>query len=229
MLRHPEWWLIAATSVAWLVILWSAVVSLGSFNRHHPGVAGQSGLLAAAGNWLVMIVAMMGPVLVPRVRRIAADLGRHCSGAIVQTLAGALLVWSAVGVVVVGLLTVAPVFDAADAPIGFTVVWLLVAVWQLSSSKRMALARCQAVPVPPAVGGSALGAGVAYSGWCVVTCGPAMVAMALTGHPLLLMIVLTIGLTAERVAPRPLRVTRRLAWWTVGAAAVSVVLTAVIA
>ena len=80
-----------------------------------------------------------------------------------------------------------------------------------------ALARCHAIRVPRGMadGRGRLTAGMTYSGWCVVSCGPAMVAMAVTGHPLLLMIVLTVGLTAERVAHRPVRATRRLAGWIV--------------
>ena len=47
--------------------------------------------------------------------------------------------------------------------------------------------------------------GALHGAWCVASCGPAMVAMVLTGHPLLLMIGLTVGLATERVATRPVR------------------------
>ena len=50
--------------------------------------------------------------------------------------------------------------------------------------------------------------GARHGAWCVASCGPAMVAMALTGHPLVLMVGLTIGLATERVAARPVHAFR---------------------
>lgn len=220
--RHPEWWLVVVSAVAWVLILRTP----GGFQgRHHSGA--DSDYLTAAGGWLLMVVAMMGPVMVPRVRHVAqCCVGRARTRAIAETLAGALLIWTAVGVLVVGLLAVSPVLDAQDSPVTFGVVWLLVAGWQLSASKMSALARCHAIRVPRGMadGRRRLTAGVTYTGWCVVSCGPAMAAMALTGHPLLLMIVLAVGLTAERVAHRPVRTSRRLGGWIFVAAAVSLVL-----
>ncbi|WP_447155567.1 copper chaperone [Nakamurella sp. GG22] len=198
----------AVSAVAWVLILRMPGALQG---RHHSGT---DSYLVAAGSWLLMVVAMMGPAMVPRVRHVAqCCVGRARTHAIAETLTGALLIWTAVGVLVVGLVTVSPVLDAGNSPVAFGVAWLLVAGWQLSASKVSALARCHAIRIPRGVadGRGRLTAGVAYSGWCVVSCGPAMVAMALTGHPLLLMIVLTIGLIAERVAHRPVRVARRLA------------------
>lgn len=217
--RHPEWWLVVASAVAWVLIL---RMPAGLQGRHHSG----ADYLTAAGSWLLMVVAMMGPVMVPRVRHVAqCCVGRARTRAIAETLTGALLIWTAVGVLVVGLLTVSPLLDARDSPVAFGVAWLLVVGWQLSASKLSALARCHAIRIPRGMtdGRGRLTAGVAYSGWCVVSCGPAMVAMALTGHPLVLMIVLTIGLTAERVAHRPVRAARRLATGIAVAAAVTVI------
>jgi predicted metal-binding membrane protein len=230
--RHPEWWLVAASALAWAVLLWQTFAShAGMWGQVHTG-PGYSSRPAAAGGWLLMVVAMMGPVMVPRVRYVArCCVGQGRTRVIAQTLAGALVVWTAVGLLVVGIGVVAESMDAAEAPVGFSVVWLLVAWWQLSASKASALARCRAIPVPRgrADGRGRLTAGVAYAGWCVVSCGPAMVAMAMTGHPLLLMVVLTVGLTAERVTRQPSRVTRRLAAWICGSAAVWLAITFLIA
>ncbi len=220
----------AGAAVAWAVLLWEAFA--GGLRDHAHTAAGSPALLSAAGSWLLMTAAMMGPVMVPMVR----DVARHCSGApptlaVAATLAGSLIVWSAVGVVVVGLAAIAPPLDAGGAPVGFGVIWLLVAGWQLTASKASALARCRAIGVPPgkADGRGWLTAGISATGWCVVSCGPAMAAMALTGHPLLLMVVLTVGLTAERVTGQSSEVSRRLAAWTVGAAVAWLVLTSVMA
>lgn len=58
--------------------------------------------------------------------------------------------------------------------------------------------------------------------WCTISCGPAMVAMAWTGHSTVLMALLTVGLTAERVAWRPDKVSRLIAAGVVTTALVAV-------
>lgn len=253
--RHPERGVVAAAAVAWAVVLgarltgegsgaWWPGAGAGSAHGGHDVVVGAAGaasavgaaaggalaparVAAAAGAWLLMVLAMMGPVMVPRVRRVArACLGRERLAATAATVAGALAVWALVGVVAVGLGTwAAPGAGAAADPLLFATVWLAVAAWQLTGAKSVALGRCHALRVS---GGNALGrswltGGAAYAGWCVASCGPAMIAMVLTGHPLVLMAVLTAGLTAERVAHRTQLAVRRLAGG-VAAAAVVVVL-----
>jgi len=232
-LRHPEWWLVAASAAAWVLAWWlTAGSNEGSLHRPHDdsnvAEAWSLGtLLVRVGIWSIMVVAMMGPVMVPRVRHVAACcMGRVRTRAILETLGGALLVWVIVGVIAIGLVIAAPGFDVRDSPISFLFVWLLVAGWQLMPSKLASIGRCHAVRVPRgvAVGNRRLTAGMAYTSWCVVSCGPAMVAMAITGHPPLLMVALTIGLTAERVVHRPARAARMLAFGVAATALVSLVL-----
>jgi predicted metal-binding membrane protein len=239
--RHPEWGLVTGAAVAWVVVL-GARLTVGT-----PGVAGPAhlghggdgllegaarppsatGAVAEAAAWLLMVVAMMGPVLAPRVRRVARScLGRERRLATGATLVGALAVWSAVGVVAVGLGGTGVTRAVPADPLLVASVWLAVAAWQLGRPKTAALRRCHTLRVPPGGTGGRpwLVAGAAYAGWCVVSCGPAMIGMALTGHPTVLMLVLTVGLTAERVAHRTQPAVRRLAGG-LAAAAVLVVLT----
>jgi predicted metal-binding membrane protein len=92
-------------------------------------------------------------------------------------------------------------------------IWLAAAAWQLTPWKWSALRRCHGVRVPRREGDgrARLRTGAVHGAWCVASCGPAMVAMVVTGHPLLLMVGLTFGLATERVAMRPVRAIRLVA------------------
>ena len=220
-LRHPEWWLVGASAAAWVLAWWlTAGPNSESVHSRHDASNLAEGWSAGLflidfGMWSIMVVAMMGPVMVPRVRHVAeCCVGRVRTRAIVETLVGGLIVWTIAGVLAIGLTSIGPGLDARESPISFLVVWLLVAGWQLMPSKMAAIGRCHAIRVPRgvAVGNRRLTAGMAYTSWCVVSCGPAMAAMAITGHPPLLMAALTVGFTAERVAHRPAHATRALAF-----------------
>lgn len=225
--RHPEWWVVAVVVAAWMVLVgWGTggpvveVGRAGAGHAHHGGAGTGAGatsstmLPAEATTWLLMVVAMMGAVTVPRIRHVAqCCLGRARVRAIAQTSAGVLLAWSAVGIPVLALVAVAPAIDARGTPLAFAGVWLVAAAWQVTPWKITALRRCHRTRVPRgmAAGPARVAAGAAYGGWCAASCGPAMAAMALTGHPMAMMALLTAGLTAERLAHRPHRVARRVA------------------
>jgi hypothetical protein len=247
--RHPEWWVVAMALCAWSVLLAplvSSALHAGPARQGKagmPGMVGMPGMQTAAGAaglrppgvaallvggaraWVLMVLAMMLPVLVPRVRRAASRcVGKVRNRAVAQTLAGTLLVWCWVGAVVVAVGAVVPALSARRQPFAFIAVWLAAALWQLTPVKRRALRSCHRVRVP---GGAAEGwarvrAGTAHAMWCAASCGPAMAAMAFTGHSLVSMVVLSIGLTAERVAHRADRTAHRLAAVLAGSAMLSV-------
>jgi hypothetical protein len=231
---HPEWWLAAVALVAWLVIVTPGFVGSGSVapmhHDHHDmvptdGLATFDRMVPAASAWLFMLAAMMLPILVPRVRRVASCcVGVVRNRAIAETVAGALLPWCALGVGVVVVVSAIPSASGGRLPVQHVVTWLAVAGWQLSPMKRTALRRCCVVQVPRGAEDRWLRvrAGASHSVWCTVSCGPAMVAMAWTGHSTGLMALLTVGLTAERVALRPDQVSRLLAAGVVTAALVAV-------
>jgi predicted metal-binding membrane protein len=185
-----------------------------------------SELAAGAVAWLLMVGAMMLPALVPRIRRVASrGIGRIRQRAIAQTLFGAVLVWIVFGVIVVTPTTVLPTTDNRASGV-FMAVWLAVAAWQFTPIKRRSLRECHRVPVPPGVadGLPRVRAGAEHAIWCSVSCAPAMMAMAFTGHALLPMAVATIGFTMELVVHRPQLAARATAVGIVGAALLSTML-----
>ena len=222
--RHPEWWIVAIALGAWGAVvvphLWPDQPLAGAVHdhaQHHMPTAALSwgeSYLHAGTAWLVMVLAMMLLVAVPRVRFVAAVCpGRIRTRAIAQTVAGVLLVWIALGLLTSVIPIVVPAVTAGDAPWAFIAIWLTAAAWQLTPWKWTALLRCHGVRVPRREGDgrARVRMGARHGAWCVASCGPAMVAMVLTGHPLPLMIGLTIGLAGERGATRPRRGIRLVA------------------
>ena len=182
--------------------------------HHMPSAASASAAesyLRAGTAWVLMILAMMLVVGIPRVRLVAAVCpGRIRARAIAQTVAGVVLAWVLLGLVVSVIPVVVPTATASGAPLAFVAIWLVAAAWQLTPWKWTALRRCHGVHVPRREGDGVarLRMGARQSVWCIASCGPAMVAMVLTGHPLVLMVGLTIGLATERVAARPVHAFR---------------------
>lgn len=223
---HPEWWLLAVAAPAWVAVVAHGMrhgAVTGAGQAHHGGAtSGMAERLAAgAGAWLAMVVAMMVPVLVPRVRRVArCCVGRVRDRAIAQTVAGAGLPWLALGAAVVPVVEVLP----AITPVASTAAWATAAAWQLAPPKRVALRRCHAVRIPRGVGDGwpRFRAGAAHGSWCVVSCGPLMAVMAWAGHPVAFAVLLTVGLVAERVVHHPYRTSRGLAAAVVGLSTASV-------
>jgi hypothetical protein len=193
--RRPEVWLYAVAAGAG-----TAVVALAV-----PGHRGGSGSVAAAwGAWLLMVLATMLPVVAPQARRVALrSLWARRHRAIAGFLAGYLGLWGVLGAAVVGAL------DALGPPPVTTAVAVLVAgaAWQVAPPRRRVLLRCGSARAAPVRGWAAdracLTAGWRAGGRCVVTCGPAMLAMALA-HGLLLMVGLLVVLLHERArGPNP--------------------------
>lgn len=220
--RRPEAWIYAAATAAGLVVAAGAVTggttvspSPGAPDAHHHGhgpggpplAAGDGfGAVAAAwSRWMVMVAAMMLPVVAPHARRIALRSlwpRRHRSMA--AFLLGYLAVWAVLGTVVVAGLAA-----RTRHPPATTVVVVLVAAaaWQVSAPRRRVLRRCEA-PRPSALWGwpadrDAMVTGGRAGLRCTVTCGPAMLAMAVS-HSVWLMAGLLVLLLTERArGPNP--------------------------
>jgi predicted metal-binding membrane protein len=168
------------------------------------------GLSVFLGMWMTMMVPMMLPSLVPmvlRYRRSVSAGGLRGHGLTALVGAGYFLVWAGLGVLVhfaewAGLLPA-----AAD------VLLLTAGAAQLTRWKARQLAffrggrdgDCRLA----ATVSSALRHGLGLGLRCSRACGPLMLALLATGmmRPLP-MAAVTIAITAERLAPAPLRVAR---------------------
>ena len=121
--------------------------------------------------------------------------------------------WLLAGVVALAMLRIAP--GAVGRP-GLLVGLGGAAVWELTPAKRRLLRAChRSVPLPPTgrpADRSAIRFGCRNGAACVGSCWCLMLAMALTpGDHLLLTVLLTGAVAAERFTQRPRRTSRLVA------------------
>jgi hypothetical protein len=215
MAWHPEWWVyaVAAASAVLLVagILGSA--DAGAATGHHHMSMGHHAMgsspdmpspwmqwLSAWQHWAWMVAAMMLPIVAPQVRRVSLRSvwsRRHRAAA--SFVLGYVVAWLVLGAVLVtALLAVGG--EQRLAP-WLAVVLLVAAAWQVSGPRRRMLRRCASLRLGAATGPAAdldcARAGVRSGLRCAFTCGPLMVAMALS-HSLLLMAGVLAVLLSER-------------------------------
>jgi predicted metal-binding membrane protein len=183
-------------------------------------MCGQTWPAAAAsfvGMWAPMMVAMMLPSIAPTLWRLWR---RPRRGAAALFGAGYFLVWSALGVAVFALgaaLAEAQLrsrtFEHA-APVAAALVVLLGGAWQLSAWKARALAHCRsfgAHATHPWMHGMRLGL------HCCISCAGLTAILLVAGMmDWRAMLLATVAITAERLAPAGERVAR-----VVGAGAVA--------
>lgn len=160
--------------------------------------------------WALMLVAMMGPLLVPMITYVAAnsfvDRRDRAAGLFI---AGYTAVWTAVAVlgfsVLLLLRTLSVVLGVAAY--GGLAGAAAAALWQLSNSKQRALNRCHGVRPLRASGraadGDAFKFGLLHGSRCVRACAPTMFPTMVGAHGLATMAVVFTVLLAERTASRP--------------------------
>lgn len=161
-----------------------------------------------AGNWVLMLVAMMLPTLVPPVYFIwQSSFARIRVALITLFFTGFGLVWLLVGAGLTGL----EFFARSLAPPSWSwlpaiVVALAALVWQASPGKQICLNRCQSHPPLAAfgfaAGRDALKMGLVHGMWCAGSCWAAMLfPMVLpTGHHAA-MAAVTVLMFCERMDP----------------------------
>ena len=199
---HPEWWVYAVAGASAVVLVVGTLASTdagaaaGHVHAGHHAMAPTADAQApwaswpgAWGHWVLMVGAMMLPVVAPQVRQVAlrSVWSRRHRGA-ATFLLGYVVVWLILGA---GLLTVLAAFGSGQQPTPWLAVALLAAAaWQVSGPRRRVLRRCASLRLGAATGPGAdldcARAGVRSGLRCAFTCGPLMVAMALS-HSLLLM------------------------------------------
>ena len=219
---HPEWWTYAVAGAAAVLLVAGALASqdAGTAAGHHmheghhamgpsPDVqSAWASWLSAWEHWALMVLAMMLAVVAPQVRRVAMrSLWSRRHRAAVSFVLGYVTVWLVLGA---GLVAVVLALGGQErlAP-WLAVVLLLAAGWQVTGPRRRILRRCASLRLGAATGPAAdldcARAGLRSGLRCVFTCGPLMVAMALS-HSLLLMAgVLVVLLTERARGANPLR------------------------
>ncbi len=190
-----------------------------------PGQTWLASAVSFMGMWVVMMVAMMLPSLVPMLstyRRAAAVADPARLGAL-TALAGAgyFFVWTVFGAAAytLGVAAAAAAMRwpalARSAPAATGVVLLLAGCFQLTAWKARQLGRCRAAPVgersfAPSVRG-AWRHGLRLGVVCGLCCSGFMTILLVAGvMDLGAMAVVAAAITVERLAPRPDRVARVL-------------------
>ena len=175
------------------------------------------------GMWLAMMVPMMAPSLVPMLARYRRSVrgadGIHLHGLTALVGVGYFVVWAVLGAAAyaaaAGVMAVETRWEtvAQWLPVAAGVVLLVAGGVQLTSWKARRLALCReesACGCAPAPGG--LGAwrhGLRLGVQCSLCCGGLMVALLAIGMTdLVAMPAVAVAISAERLAPVPLRIAR---------------------
>lgn len=199
-MRHPEWWSLAISGFAWLVLMVGGPDNATALCTRTP----QSPLPGALFGWVAMTLAMMPPLVVLSVRHVGfrSIRGRRHI-AIAEFLAGYLGVWLATGTVLL------VVFVAADAALVTTdrrLVTILAygatMLWQFTPMKRRALWRCHRA-VPLAMAGwradlSCLRFGIGAGRDCLSSCWLLMTLPLVSPHSAASMICVQMAMLHER-------------------------------
>ena len=184
---------------------------------------GQTWLDAAAsflGMWTVMMVAMMLPALVPMLWRFRAAVGpaggARLHGLTVLAGVGYVLVYALVGAVVyplgIAVATIAMQEPAVSRvmPLAAGVVVLVAGALQFTAWKSRRLACCRgSLPAPRAGARAAIRHGMALGVRCAYCCTGLMAVLLAVGvMDLRAMALVTIAISAERLAPAGERVAK---------------------
>jgi len=175
------------------------------------------------GMWMAMMVPMMLPSLIPMLSRYRGAVrgagGVHRHGLTALVGMSYFAVWAALGAVAyvggAGLRAIEMRWDTVERwlPVATGVVLLVAGGVQLTSWKARQLARwrhgagCAGRPAPDALG--AWRHGLRLGVQCSLCCGSLMLALLAIGMmDLVAMAAVTLAISAERLAPVPLRVAR---------------------
>jgi predicted metal-binding membrane protein len=181
--RYP---VLLLSAVAWILLLANpgGMVGHAHFHAMHSGVMplgarfpmllAMNPPAALAAGWLLMLVAMMAPVLIPHVRHIRQrSFRRRRARSTALFVAGYGAIWMAVGAVALAIELAVKLF-AAQSYLPAAGVLLLASVWQFSPIKQRCLNRCHANTELAAFGSAAdldaLRFGLRHGIWCAASC-----------------------------------------------------------
>jgi predicted metal-binding membrane protein len=212
--RHPEWWSMGLSLLAWLSFLGRGDGAASSeFNpfylHHHAHVEGllfpwTTEMIA----WMIMVVAMMLPLIVDRMRITAMrSMWERRHRSIFLFTLGYLAVWMLAGIVAGGAIVSLETQTWFRPAIVSAISFSLAAFWQFTATKRRALISCHRT-IPLAPHGWRANADCLHYGWliggsCLANCGVLMVACSLSGHSLAAMVGAGSIIAVERYGVRP--------------------------
>jgi predicted metal-binding membrane protein len=197
-----------------------------------PGQTWPGAAASFLGMWVVMMVAMMLPSLVPmlwRYRKAAARTGEKRLGRLTALVGlGYFFVWTAFGMAAfplgVGLAAIEMQLPALAhaVPIAAGLVVLIAGAFQFTAWKAYHLACCREAPgrgrTLPADAGTAWRHGLSLGLHCSYCCGGLTAILLFIGvMDLKAMAVVTAAITVERLAPAGERVARAIGVVLVGA------------
>jgi predicted metal-binding membrane protein len=194
-----------------------------------PGQTWAGAAASFLGMWVVMMVAMMLPSLVPMLWRYRQAAGRtgepHPARLTVLVSLGYFSVWTVLGMAAFALGVALAALEmqrsvlARAAPVAVGVVILIAGALQFSAWKARQLACCRAAPDPrrrvPADAATAwrdgLRLGLRLGVHCSYCCaGPTAILLVVGVMDLRAMAVVTAAITVERLAPAGRRVARAI-------------------
>jgi predicted metal-binding membrane protein len=182
-----------------------------------PGQNWVGSAAAFVGMWVIMMVGMMLPSLVPSLLRYRRVLPGNAPVSWFTALvaAGYFFVWTLLGAFIypLGVFVAKAEMQspplARGAPVATGVMLLLAGAIQLTPWKARQLGRCMAVPVcgqaEPLKAISAWNHGVRLGTACILCCSCLTAVLVVTGvMNLVAMVLVAAAITAERVLPEPL-------------------------
>jgi predicted metal-binding membrane protein len=197
-----------------------------------PGQTWPGAAASFLGMWVVMMVAMMLPALVPMLGRYREAVGTAGEGRLgrLTAVAGAgyFFVWTVFGMAAFPLGVALAAIEmqrpavARAVPVAVGVVVLIAGVLQLTAWKARHLACCREAPGPgrtlPAGAGAAWRHGLRLGLLCSRCCAGLMAILLVLGvMDLWVMAVVAVAITAERLAPAGWRVARAIGAVAIGA------------
>jgi predicted metal-binding membrane protein len=197
-----------------------------------PGQTWPGAATSFLGMWIVMMVAMMLPSLVPmlwRYRLAVSRTGETGLGRLTALVGTAyFLVWTLIGVAAFPLGVALTTIEmqrpalARAVPVGVGVVVLAAGALQFTAWKARHLACCRDAPgtgrTLPAGTGTAWRHGLRLGLHCCHCCGALMASLLVIGvMDLRVMAVVTAAITSERLAPAGARVARAIGAVAIGA------------